>query len=219
MRVRDPNNLRRGAEIGAYATRACEIVPAIPRKGPLMGYSVYYRGEISVTPPLTEEHAATLMALSKLEPSAYTDPIFAAIASSPEPDLPGYGGLLDVSGDGSRIVPEEDESRHGVRLWLRLMIEHFLGPLGYVLEGEIEWTADDLDDRGCIFVRGNRVEAMDDLIVNPGPSWSPNHYVDENLKGLLRDLVDSADDTGCSPDLTVVSAKEVEALRHALQGL
>lgn len=88
-----------------------------------MGYSVYYRGEITVTPPLTEQHAAALKAFSRLEPTADTNPIFAAITSSPEPDLPGYGGLIDVSEDGSLIVPEEDESRHGVRLWLRLMIE------------------------------------------------------------------------------------------------
>ncbi len=184
-----------------------------------MGYSVYYRGEISVTPPLTKQHAATLRAFSRLELTADTNSIFAAIADSPEPDLPGYGGLIDVSEDGSLIVPEEDESRHGVRLWLRLMIEHFLGPLGYVLEGEIEWTADELDDRGNIFVRGNLVEAVDDLIVNAGPSWNPNHFVDDDLKATLRSLMDSADNVGCSSDLTVVSAKEVEALRIALQSL
>ena len=184
-----------------------------------MGYSVYYSGEISVTPPLTKEHAAIFMAFSRLEPTADTNPIFAAIAASPEPDLPGYGGLFDVSEDGALIVPEEDESRHGVRLWLRLMIDHLLGPLGYVLEGEIEWTADDLDDRGCIFVQGHLVEAIDDLIFNAGPSWSPHHFVDEYLKAKLQNLIESADDTRCSSGLTVVSVKEIEALRSLLQGL
>ena len=184
-----------------------------------MGYSVYYTGEVSVTPPLSKEHTATLMELSKSERTDATNPILAAISASAEPDLPGYGGLLEVAGEGSLIVPEEGESRHGVRLWLRLLIEHFLGSLGYVLEGEIEWTGDDPEDRGCIFVSNNLVEAVDDLIANSGPSWSPNHYIDDSLKVRLRALVDSADDTGCSPDLTVVSAKEVEALRAALQML
>jgi len=98
-----------------------------------MGYSVYYTGEVSVTPPLSKEHTATLMELSKSERTDATNPILAAISASAEPDLPGYGGLLEVAGEGSLIVPEEGESRHGVRLWLRLLIEHFFGPLGYVL--------------------------------------------------------------------------------------
>src|ERR1700722_11287582 len=98
-----------------------------------MGYYVYYTGEVSVTPPLSDEHAATLIALSRLERTDATNPIFAAIAASEEPDLPGYGGLLEVADEGDLIVPEEGESRHGVRLWLRLLIEHFLRPLGYVL--------------------------------------------------------------------------------------
>jgi len=185
----------------------------------VMGYSVYYTGEVSVAPPLSEEHTAAVMALSKFERTDTTNPILAAIAASAEPDLPGYGGLLEVAGEGSLIVPEEGESRHGVRLWLRLLIEHFLGSLGYVLEGVIEWAGDDPEDRGCIFVSNNLVEAVDDLIVNAGPSWSPSHYIDDGLKATLRVLVDSADNTGCSPDLTVVSAKEVEALTVALQML
>jgi hypothetical protein len=36
-----------------------------PKKGNPMRYSVYYRGEISINPPLSEEHAAAVLAFSK----------------------------------------------------------------------------------------------------------------------------------------------------------
>ncbi|MBB6144290.1 hypothetical protein HNQ77_002242 [Silvibacterium bohemicum] len=184
-----------------------------------MPYSVYYRGEIQITPPLSEEHAAAVLAFSKKERNEFTEPIFARVAASEEPDLPGYSNLFVLSEDRSTILPDEDESDHGLRLWLVLLVQHYLEPLGYVLNGEVSWDSSDVDDRGCIFVKDNAVEAADDVVLNPGPSWSSDHYADERLKEILQDLVDSADDTGCSADLTVVSRKYVGYLQQALPKL
>jgi len=47
---------------------------------------------------------------------------------------------------------------------------------------------------------------------NAGPSWAPTPYASNDVKQAISDLVDSADDAGCSDDLTVVSAAKVEAL-------
>ena len=184
-----------------------------------MSYSVYYRGEIQIHPPLSEEHAAAVLAFSKKERNELTEPIFARVAASEEPDLPGYLELFEISEDRSTILPDEDESNHGLRLWLVLLVQHYLGPLGYVLNGEVSWDASDVEDRGRIFVKDNAVEAVDDVILNPGPSWSSDHFADERLKQILQDLVDSADDTGCSEDLTVVSRKYVGYLQQALPKL
>jgi hypothetical protein len=184
-----------------------------------MGYSVYYRGEIEIAPPLTEEHAETVLAFSNHQRTVKTAPIFAAIAASAEADLPGHAGLLELSEERDLIVPDEFESRHGLRLWLVLLIEHFLAPLGYALNGEVSWTADESDDRGSIFVKDNAVECVDDLFVNQGPSWSPEHYCDNRLNIMIQELIDSADSTGCSPDLTVVGSKVVDSLREALSRL
>ena len=184
-----------------------------------MGYSVYYHGEISITPPLSEDHAAIVLAVSNQEETDATRAIFAAIAASPESDLPAYGGLFTISEDRALIVPEEDESRHGLRLCLLQLIEHFFKPSGYVLNGEISWDGDEPDDRGWIFVKENQIEAVDDLIVNAGPSWSPDHYADPDLKQTIQSLVDSADSEGCSNDLTVVSAVSLDALRGLLPTL
>jgi hypothetical protein len=155
-------------------------------------------------------------AFFNLEQTELTQSLFAAIAASEEPDLPWYGGLLDVSEDRASLVPEEGQSNHGVRLWLRLLVEHFLAPKGYVLNGEVLWEGDGFDDSGCIYVKDNQVEAVDDLIFNAGPSWALNHYADDGLKQAIRDLLESADNTGCSPDLTVVEAKHIETVRALL---
>lgn len=142
-----------------------------------------------------------------------------SVAASAEPDLPGYSGLFELSEERDLILPDEFESSHGLRLWLLLLIEHFLAPLGYVLNGEVSWTADEADDRGTIFVKDNAVECVDDLFVNRGPSWLPAHYCNDRLKTMIQELIDSADSTGCSPDLTVVASKAVDSLREALSRL
>jgi hypothetical protein len=181
-----------------------------------MGYDVYYNGEIAVTPALTESDAAVLRAAANREDTEETRAIFKAIAASPEPDLPYHAGLLEVSEDREYILPEQDESRHGFRMWLILLIEHYLAPRGYVLNGEVTWESEDRDDCGTIFVKDNQVEAVDDLIFNAGPSWAPNHFADDPLKQAIRDLLESADNTGCSPDLTVVAAANLEAVRSQM---
>jgi hypothetical protein len=184
-----------------------------------MGYYVYYSGEVSVSPALSEEDAAVVRAFVNHERTEVTESLFAAIDASVEPDLPGYSGLLDVSEDRASLLPEEDESNHGLRLWLKLLAEHFLAPNGYVLNGEVFWDGRDSDDSGCIFVKDNQVEAVDNLIFNAGPSWAPNHYADDTLKEAIQNLLESADNTGCSLDLTVVEAKHVETLRVLLREL
>jgi hypothetical protein len=184
-----------------------------------MGYNVYYRGEVTITPPLTEEHAGIVRAFASLESNERIGPIFAAVAASPAPDLPYHAGLFDLSEDGSTILPEEGESRHGLILWLTLLVEHVFRSSGYVLNGGISWNGDDTEDRGSIFIRDNLIEIVDDLIVNGGPSWSPEYYADGRLKQILQSLVDSADNTGCSPDLTVVAAEPFEVLRGVLAEL
>lgn len=181
-----------------------------------MGCDVYYKGEIAVTPALTESDAAVLRAVTNLERTDDTKAFFAAVAASPESDLPYHAGLLEISEDREFLVPEEDESRHGFRLWLKLVIEHYLAPRGYVLEGEVTWEGEDRDDFGTIFVKDNQVEAVDDLIFNAGPSWARNHFADDQLKQAIRDLLESEDNTGCTDDLTVVEARHVETVRSLL---
>jgi len=181
-----------------------------------VGYSVYYDGELRVSSSLSEQHAALVTALVNQEQTEETRAIFAAFAAQPERDLPFHGGLLSVSEDRQLLFPEEDESRHGIGLWLRLLIDYVFVPLGYTLSGEITWEGEDRDDAGTIFVKENDLEIVDNLIFNVGPSWAPNHFVDETLKNELRRLLDSADSIGCTSDLAVVESAPVETIRSLL---
>jgi len=160
-----------------------------------------------------------VLAVSNQVETDHTRSIFEAIAASPAPDLPAYGGLFTLSEDRASIVPDEEESRHGLRLTLVLLIEHFFRPSGYVLHGKISWSGEEPDDRGWIFVKDNQLEVVDDLIVNSGPSWSPDHYADPDLKQMIQSLVDSADGAGCSGNLRVISAQSLDALRSVLPTL
>jgi hypothetical protein len=78
------------------------------------------------------------------------------------------------------------------------------------------WEGQDRDDSGGIYLKENRLEAVDDVIFSPGASWAPNHFVDDVLKQAIRELLDSADNTGCTSDLTVVSASHLETVRSLL---
>lgn len=184
-----------------------------------MGYPVYYDGEVEITPPLTEEHAAIVRDFAKCDRTDLTEPIFAAIAASDEPDLPYSCGLYEVADDCSGLIPEEDESRHGLATWLRLLAKHFLAPSGYLMNGDVTWTTEQSDDRGCIFIKDNQVEIVDDIIVNPGPSWAPERFIDRSSFETLQALLASADNEGCSSELIVVGAAPVAAIQQALPTL
>lgn len=181
-----------------------------------MGYDVYYTGEICVSPPLTEADAAIVTAVlngRELDAAA----VFQSIElACPKPDLPWCTGLLTVSEDRSKLLPEEDDSRHGLVVWLRVVRDHFLDPSGYVLDGSIDFEGEDTEDHGTIFVKDSVIEVVDDVIFNPGPSWEPRHYASPSLKLAVQDLFDSSDDSGFSSDFVVVAAPPVRTLRHLL---
>src|ERR1700726_1821953 len=115
-----------------------------------MSYEVFYNGEISLTPPLTEADAALFAAIVMSERTERTNFFFNAITASSEPDLPYYGGLLELSDDSSKIIPEEGESNPGAGMWLRLLAKYFFASRGYSLDGRITWPSDeDAAGRGC----------------------------------------------------------------------
>ena len=49
--------------------------------------------------------------------------------------------------------------------WLSYLIEHFLKPWGYILNGEVEWFGEDRDDRGKILVTDNIISIKTATIV------------------------------------------------------
>lgn len=49
--------------------------------------------------------------------------------------------------------------------WIEFIIEHFLKPWGYVLNGEVQWVGEDVfDDRGTIIVENNVIQVKTSLL-------------------------------------------------------
>lgn len=61
------------------------------------------------------------------------------------------------SEDGDGIEWNGSEKFYGYVEWLEYLIEHFLKPWGYVLNGVVRWQGEDPDDRGTIVVTHNAV--------------------------------------------------------------
>ena len=63
--------------------------------------------------------------------------------------------------DGSAIEWDGGEKFYAYVPWLQYIIEHFLSPEGYVLNGEVEYRGEDFDDRGVICVENNMISLYD----------------------------------------------------------
>lgn len=83
------------------------------------------------------------------------------------PDYPGIWCDWVPSEDGTAIVPGEAENFYGYVPWIEYLIEHFLGPWGYVLNGRVHWDGEQTGDSGVIRITDNRVESAPDVVTNP----------------------------------------------------
>lgn len=59
--------------------------------------------------------------------------------------------------DGDTIIWDGGEKFYSYVEWLRYLIDHFLKPWGYVLNGEVQWQGEESSDNGTIFVKENGV--------------------------------------------------------------
>ena len=130
-----------------------------------MGYSVYYNGEIDISPELSDEHAALLdEALTKSNP---------ALLGITAEDGQGLYHGCDWQLSGGRLSVE-GESRGEQDEWLRLLIVRFFQPNVYTLSGEVSWEGDQSADTGVIHLDDNRVESVSDSIAKRGRSGVHN---------------------------------------------
>ncbi len=61
--------------------------------------------------------------------------------------------------DREAIIWDGGEKFYNYIAWLEYIIENFLKPWGYTLNGEVEWFGEDRDDRGKIVVKNNVVKS------------------------------------------------------------
>ncbi len=72
---------------------------------------------------------------------------------------PGLWCLWAPTEDGQAIEWNGGEKFYCYAEWLTYLIDHFLKPWGYVLNGEVEWSGEDRGDIGKLVVSDNAVTA------------------------------------------------------------
>lgn len=76
---------------------------------------------------------------------------------NPYPGFPGFWCDWVPSEDKKYIKWNRSEKFYGYVEWLVYLIENFLKPKGYVLNGEVDWRGEDFYDTGTICVNNNVV--------------------------------------------------------------
>lgn len=79
--------------------------------------------------------------------------------NEPPRGQPGLWCHWVPSNDGAEIHWDDAEKFYFYTEWLAYLIEHFLEPWGYTVDGVVEWQGEDRDDIGKIVVENNMVSA------------------------------------------------------------
>jgi len=85
--------------------------------------------------------------------------------NEPPMGQPGLWCQWVPKADGTAIVWDDGEKFYSYVEWLKYLIDHFLGPWGYKLNGEVEWSGEERDDRGLLIVRDNKITTKQARIV------------------------------------------------------
>lgn len=122
-----------------------------------MTYQVGIDGQFTLDRPLTVEHKVTLEKFAEERHEKRSDPNYPWCQWVP-------------SDDGTAIVYTENEiSGYYITEWLRAIVDRFLKPWGYILNGQAQWEGDEAGDLGVIVVRDNEVRKADAVITYPDP--------------------------------------------------
>jgi hypothetical protein len=79
--------------------------------------------------------------------------------NSPPKGQPGLWCKWEPTEDGQGIRWNGVEKFYDYVKWLEYLIENFLAPWGYVLEGEVTWQGEERSDMGKLIVKKNKVTA------------------------------------------------------------
>lgn len=111
-----------------------------------MGYDTEFEGRFELDRPLTTHHKCVL---DDFNDTRHDDILFNG--------LPGIWCNWVPSNDGTAIVYDGQEKFYHYAEWIQYLIEHFLKPWGYTVNGEVSWFGENRSDVGKIVVKNNVV--------------------------------------------------------------
>jgi hypothetical protein len=111
-----------------------------------MGYTTAFTGDFKLDRPMDRDLAERLSAFVQ--------------ERHDEGGWPGIWCDWMLNNDATAIVWNESEKFYDYVAWLEVLIQKFIGPAGYVLNGQVEWQGEEPDDFGVIDVQDNVVQAL-----------------------------------------------------------
>lgn len=120
-----------------------------------MGYTTHFSGQFDLDKPLTIEHKKTLEDFA--ESRHDNDEQIAE-------GLPSFYCQWVPSYDGKQIVWDERENFYYYDQWIQVLLEKFLIPWGYVVNGAIKWDGEETEDMGQIIIKDNKITIYDVVI-------------------------------------------------------
>ena len=145
-----------------------------------MGYSTDFKGEFKLNKPLSIKDFTFLKKLNEtrrmarkvdeskygIEGEFYVDGK-GFMGQAKEPNVisfnlpprtqPGLWCKWTPNEDGTAIEWDGGEKFYNYVEWIKYLIEKILSPRGYVLNGEVNWYGEDIDDEGIICITDNVV--------------------------------------------------------------
>ena len=138
-----------------------------------MGYQTYFEGSFDLDKPLTAEHTKILKDFNE---KRHND--------TAKNKYPGIWCQWEPNEDGTALIWDEGEKFYEYEAWIEYLIDNYLKPWGYVLNGVVSWDGDDSEDNGDITIEDNIVEA-----VNLGDLMAQQREaLDEILKRIPKQL-------------------------------
>lgn len=80
--------------------------------------------------------------------------------NEPPEGQPGLWCQWQPTEDNNGIQWDGGEKLYHYTEWLRYIVQHFLKPWGYVLDGRVRWQGEEPDDQGTIVASNNNVTAV-----------------------------------------------------------
>jgi len=132
--------------------------------------------------------------LSGLElepPSLVEEKVAVADANHPPDEQPGlWCGWRPVD-DGASIEGEDGKFYDYIE-WAKYIVEKFIVPWGYKLNGTIEWFGEEDDDRGRLNFTDNTLEVEEAHVVwKTSEAWRPGDGVPETTRKRVEDVLAS----------------------------
>ena len=113
-----------------------------------MGYTTQFQGTFKLNKKLTPKLQAQLIEFANTRHGGNMDPF---------PNMPGFWCQWVPTSDGEGIEWDGNEKFYNYVEWLVYIIENFLQPEEYILNGTVRYRGEDFNDCGDVICENNKV--------------------------------------------------------------